>query len=186
MNWVDAVEKADEFLFLLIHTDADHQWLDPVMLILRNPFTWVPFYIFIAAYGVFKTGNFFWLLFTASIVVFSFTDILSAEILKPLIGRERPCFNTDLKPFIRNIIDCGGIYSFPSSHACNHFGLATVWYLFFKQYAGVKWKWLFIWAGVICYAQVYVGKHYPMDVLTGAGAGTIIGFAVMVITNFCF
>lgn len=186
MEWSDSIEKIDKFLFLFIHTDSDQQWLDTIMLAIRNQYTWIPLYLFICLYSIFKTGNNFWLLIFASILTFAFTDVLSAQILKPIFERPRPCYDAELQPFIRNIIDCGGRYSFPSSHACNHFGLATVWYLFFKKYELKNWKWLFLWAAAIAYAQVYVGKHFPLDVLTGAAIGTFMGFAAYNTVSYFF
>lgn len=186
MEWSDSIERIDKFLFLLIHTDSDQQWLDTIMLLLRNQYTWIPFYLFICVYSIVKTGNYFWLLLFASILTFSFTDIFSAQLLKPFFQRLRPCYDVELQPFVRNIIDCGGTFSFPSSHACNHFGLATVWYLYFKQHNLQKWKWLFVWAAAISYAQVYVGKHFPLDVLGGAFAGTVIGFATYKLTSYFY
>jgi undecaprenyl-diphosphatase len=70
---------------------------------------------------------------------------------------------------------CSGGFSFTSSHAANHFGLAMFLFMslipLFKKYT-----WLFfIWAGIISYAQVYVGVHYPLDVLAGAMIGLVVG-----------
>jgi len=81
-----------------------------------------------------------------------------------------------VKDIINTLVYCGGGYSFPSSHAGNHFGLAIFLSgLFFK-----KFNWIFplsiVWATIISIAQVYVGKHYPFDVLGGTIIGCIIGF----------
>lgn len=66
--------------------------------------------------------------------------------------------------------------SFTSSHAANHFGLAMFLYATLKNYLG-KWMLLFfVWAFFICYAQVYVGVHYPFDILGGAVLGCLIGY----------
>jgi undecaprenyl-diphosphatase len=74
----------------------------------------------------------------------------------------------------------------PSNHAANHFGLATFWYFSIQTMragdqtdkSGVKkwWGLLFVWAAAICYAQIYVGKHYPFDILVGACTGLLTGF----------
>jgi undecaprenyl-diphosphatase len=72
-------------------------------------------------------------------------------------------------------VDCGGYYSFPSSHAANHFGLATFWFWSVWMMTGKKWTWLWYWALAIGYAQIYVGKHYPADILAGALLGWIVG-----------
>ena len=72
-------------------------------------------------------------------------------------------------------MDCGGRYSMPSSHAANHMGLAAFWYGSIAVITGRKWTWLWYWALAIGYAQIYVGKHYPFDVLAGSLLGYIIG-----------
>jgi undecaprenyl-diphosphatase len=77
---------------------------------------------------------------------------------------------------VRLLLDhCSGGFSFTSSHAANHFGLAMFIFIsltpVFKKYT-----WLFfLWAGVIAYAQIYVGVHYPLDVLVGAMIGLVVG-----------
>ena len=66
--------------------------------------------------------------------------------------------------------------SFTSSHAANHFGLAVFFYCSLSKQVG-KWAWLFIvWATAICYAQVYVGVHYPLDVVCGGVIGIVFGY----------
>lgn len=72
---------------------------------------------------------------------------------------------------------CSGGYSFTSSHATNHFGFAVYVSITLKPILK-KWKYVFlIWAATISYAQVYVGVHYPLDILCGAILGTTIGIA---------
>jgi undecaprenyl-diphosphatase len=76
------------------------------------------------------------------------------------------------------ISDLSGGFSFTSSHATNHFGVATFLFVTLGRFFG-SWKYLiFIWAALICYAQVYVGVHYPLDVLFGALLGFAIGHFV--------
>jgi len=118
-----------------------------------------------------------WIFIACSVLTFAFTDSVTSAILKPLFDRLRPCCDPDLQWMIRKLVECGGIYSFPSSHAANHFGLAAFWYWSIKSITGKKWNWLWWWAGIICYAQVYVGKHYPFDILTGALLGYFSGVA---------
>jgi len=73
---------------------------------------------------------------------------------------------------------CGSGYSFTSSHATNHFAFGVFVFLTMGKVLG-KWKWAFIfWAGSVAYAQVYVGVHYPLDVLSGAMMGSLIGWAM--------
>jgi undecaprenyl-diphosphatase len=175
MSLLRVVDRIDKVLFIAIHNDSDHAFLDGLMLILRNPLTWVPFYAFLLYYSIRKAGWQVWKFIVCTVATFAITDSVSASVLKPLFGRPRPCHDAELQPFLRNILDCGGLYSFPSSHAANHFGLAAFWYWALFLMTGKKWNVLWIWAALICYAQVYVGKHYPSDIAGGAVLGYITG-----------
>jgi undecaprenyl-diphosphatase len=70
---------------------------------------------------------------------------------------------------------CSGSGSFTSSHAANHFGLAMFMFLSLKKWLGWPRYLFFIWAFLVSYAQMYVGVHYPTDILGGAIIGLIIG-----------
>ncbi len=111
-----------------------------------------------------------------TLLTFTLSDFTSATILKPLIGRLRPCHDPTLPFVVNNLAGCGGIFSMPSSHATNHFGLAGFWFLVIKQSLNRKWHWLWLWAFLIGYSQIYAGVHFPGDILTGALLGTIIGY----------
>jgi undecaprenyl-diphosphatase len=171
----ELIGKIDNALLFFINNDSDHAMLDKIMPLLRNPYTWIPLYLFLSIYATRTMKHKAVWFFIVSIACFAFTDSVSFWILKPLFHRLRPCHNPELAGLIRQLVDCGGEYSMPSSHAANHFGLATFWYLALFFVTGKKWKWLFGWAAAICYAQVYVAKHYPSDILAGALLGMVTG-----------
>jgi len=97
-------------------------------------------------------------------------------LFKHNFHRPRPCLEPDLLFQARLLIDqCSGGSSFISNHAANHFGMATFFFITFRSVLR-KWAWIgFLWAGLIAYAQVYVGIHYPLDVVAGAVFGMTIG-----------
>lgn len=175
LRWLDHLDK---ILVLLIQHDSDHSLFDKVMPVLRDPYTWIPLYAFMLYYAIRKGRKKAWFFILLSVLTFAITDSVTAQLLKPLFGRLRPCCDPELHSLVRGIIDCGGQYSMPSSHAANHFGLATFWYFTILTMSGKKWKWLWVWAAVICYAQVYVGKHYPSDILIGSLIGYITGMGM--------
>ncbi|MFT3932180.1 MAG: phosphatase PAP2 family protein [Chitinophagaceae bacterium] len=175
MPFWEEIKNIDKILFVLIHNDADQKLMDGIMLFIRNAVTWIPLYLFLLVYSFKKMQTKAWLFIAGSIVVFAITDSLSASVLKPLFARPRPCYDAEIHSYIRNVIDCGGLYSFPSSHASNHFGLAAFWFFSIQRVSGKKWKWLWAWATVIGYAQIYVGKHFPLDIVGGAILGIIVG-----------
>ena len=175
LKWLDHIDK---MLSALIQHDSDHSLLDNLMLLLRNPYTWIPLYIFMGWFALRKGSNRAWPFIVLSILTFAITDSLTAQVLKPLFGRLRPCYDPEMHDLVRGLVDCGGLYSMPSNHAANHFGLAAFWYFSIWAMSGRKWSWLWWWAGIICYAQVYLGKHYPSDMLVGAFTGFITGLGM--------
>lgn len=204
LKWLDHVDRS---IFRTIQQGTS-PFLDWLMPWLREPSIWIPLYAFLLYYTFratrassairtsgptgassaartsgparttragYKTALLFIIL---SIITVALTDSLTAQVLKPLFGRYRPCHDPEMQTLLRNLVSCGGLYSMPSNHAANHFGLATFWYFAIRSINGSKWAWLWLWAALICYAQVYVGKHYPFDVLVGAIFGTLIGWGM--------
>ena len=185
LQWLDHLDKT---LFVLIQHDSDHSVLDAIMPFLRDPLTWIPLYAFMLYYA-FRAGkknarqmrfddSKAWAFIILSVLTFAITDSVTAQVLKPLFARLRPCHDPEVQPFLRALVDCGGLYSMPSNHASNHFGLAAFWFYSIRAINGRKWRWLWFWAGIICYAQVYVGKHYPFDILVGCLFGTLTGLGM--------
>jgi len=111
-----------------------------------------------------------WMVLFSALVLF-FTDQVSSHYLKHWIGRLRPCHTlTD----IHLLVGCGGGYSMPSSHAANSLGQAAFFACLIARY-----RWYFYeFAGLIAISRVFVGVHYPFDVLVGTGIGLLIGWAV--------
>jgi len=100
-----------------------------------------------------------------------------AYLFKNWVARPRPCRDEFFMNQVRLILNnCPGGYSFPSSHAVNHFGFAMFIFITLRPIFK-NWGYLFfLWAATICYGQVYVGVHYPVDVLCGAALGCMIGY----------
>lgn len=99
-------------------------------------------------------------------------DPVSHYVLKPLYGRIRPCYVLDN---IRLLVGCGGRFSFPSNHAANSFAIAGLIAYFYKRYAAV----LFTLAVLISLSRIYLGRHYPSDVLGGAIFGLLVTIIVI-------
>ena len=172
LKWMDDVDK---WMFTFIHHTLANNILDAVMLFIRDGLVWIPLYGFLLFWIIRYHKPYALKFIIISIITVAFTDYVSASVLKPIFERPRPCYDVALQPVIRNIIGCGGLYSFPSSHASNHFGMATFWFWSVFIMTGKKWYWLWFWAALICFAQVYVGKHYPFDILGGAIFGWVTG-----------
>lgn len=175
MNIVASLKEADKALFYLINKKLSFTGLDTLMLLLREAYTWIPLYLFFLLFFYSNCRKYLLPIVALSLLTFAITDFTSASLIKPFIARLRPCHDETLRFNINNIAGCGGIFGMPSSHASNHFGLATFWFLVIRDTLNKKWHWLWAWAFIICYAQVYVGVHFPGDVFIGALLGIATG-----------
>jgi undecaprenyl-diphosphatase len=182
MTIAGSLKEADQALLYLINKKLSVPELDTVMLLIRNQYTWIPLYLFFLLFFYFNCRKYILPIVALSLVTFAITDFASASIIKPLFGRLRPCQDITLPFTINNLAGCGGIFGMPSSHAANHFGLATFWFMVIKNTVNQKWLWLWVWAFLVCYAQVYVGVHFPGDVTVGA----LLGIATGYLTSFLF
>ena len=175
MQAIDWLIHIDKKAFVFVQTHLTATWLDGIMLLLRNPYTWIPLYLYLL-YWLSRQKKLDALKFICcTLVCITITDYGSAHILKPLFGRVRPCYDSETMVFVRGIVGCGGRLSFPSSHASNHFGLASFWFFSIRLLTGQKWRLLWLWALLISFAQVYVGVHFPLDVTGGSVFGFVIG-----------
>jgi undecaprenyl-diphosphatase len=150
---------------------------------MRESIFHVPLYVFILIYVIqhFGKKGFWWFLGAVSLVAFS--DLISSHLIKDYFERPRPCRDPFLVHQIRFLAKyCGANGSFTSSHAVNHFAFAA--YGYFTLGKNSPWfKYLFIWAAIIAYSQVYVGVHFPSDVLVGGFLGMLFGWIAARIAN---
>lgn len=151
--------------------------LDSVAPWWRESITWTPFYLFLLLIALinWKKSSIPWI--AMALVTILLSDQISSSVVKPLFARLRPCNDPYWAGSVRLLLDgCGAGYSFTSSHAANHFALAI--YLantlrnFFPKWFPVA---VMIWAASVAYAQMYVGVHYPLDVIGGGLLGVTIG-----------
>lgn len=170
------ISQWDTWLFLKVNTQWTSPLLDSIFPWYREGNAWVPLYLFLIILSLHNFGRRAWPWILFAIVTVTITDQTSSHLLKPLFGRLRPCRDDVLAGEMRLILNnCSGGYSFPSSHATNHFGFAMFAFLTLLPVAK-KWRYLFfVWAATICYGQVYVGVHYPFDVFCGSLLGCFLG-----------
>jgi undecaprenyl-diphosphatase len=160
----------DTDLFRFIN-EAHQPWLDGPMEIISGKLTWIPLYGLLIYFLYKQYKSEFWksVLYLISTVVFA--DQFSSSLLKPLFKRLRPCHVEEFQSWIHLPDGCGGMYGFCSSHAANSFAVAVGFYLLTKnKRIGAA---LMIWASVISYSRIYLGAHYPLDVIMGALVGTV-------------
>ena len=161
--------SVDVALFLLINRGSQNSffdWFMPFMTDLKN-FTYV-----LLALGIWvlvreRKEGFIFLIFAA--LTLAITDQFSSHLIKEWVGRIRPCA---VLPDVHLLTDCNTSYSFPSSHAVNIFAAA-----FFLSQPFRRLTPLFYGiAAVVAYSRVYIGIHYPLDVIGGAGIGLLIAW----------
>lgn len=164
---------------LLLFINSWHEpWLDSVMVSLTNGLVWSPLFLIVIGVMIYK---FRWqsiamLLFVALVIFL--TDRVSSGLIKPWVGRLRPSHEPDLADLLHIVNGYrGGVFSFVSSHAANAFGVATFLWLILRK--NIKWIWvMFIWATIFSYTRIYLGVHYPSDILGGGVLGALIGLLV--------
>lgn len=174
---MEQVFGLDRRLLRLINYDWQNGFFDWLMPWLRNSDLWAPLYLFLIVFVVvnFKKTGWWWVLFAICTVIIS--NYVSSNLIKQNIIRLRPCNDASLAGWLHVLVGYRPqSSSFTSSHAANHFAMAMFVFTTFKKHFA-KWPWLFfLWAFSICYAQVYVGVHYPLDVASGAVIGILIGY----------
>lgn len=168
--------QLDYYLFEQINQVYTFGWLDQLYPYFRNKYLWIPFYTFLFFFFLINKGKLGWYIVLGIVLSFGIGDLCSSRIIKPTVERLRPCNETKKEVKARSLVPCGSGYSFTSSHATNHFAISV----FIILICGMKWfkltSLLLLWSAIISYGQVYVGVHYPFDVLAGCLLGVTIGF----------
>jgi len=173
------IKDIDQALFYQINGVWHYPILDAVLPWTRHSNNWIPLYIGLLGWLIYQVGwkTLKWLLFALMNV--GLTDQISSSVFKPYFHRLRPCNDPALFGKTRLLLEqCAGGFSFTSSHAANHFGIAM---FIFMTWGGTQKKYtrfFFVWAGVIAFAQIYVGVHYPLDIVGGTIIGLISGFTM--------
>lgn len=189
---LDSLQQLDQNIFLALN-ELHAPILDPLMMALSGKFIWVPFYMFLL-YCVYRhdvnAGNHrpWAMTFTALLCIvlaIVIADQVCSSILRPIFERPRPA--QDASP-IHNLVHIvngyrGGAYGFPSCHAANSMALATFISLFFVS-RNVTIG-MFAWALLLCYTRVYLGVHYPGDLLVGSIIGIAAGALCFRIYRYC-
>lgn len=163
---------------LLSLNGSDSLFWDGCMLVYTSMAVWMPLALMLL-YVLLKNNNikdFFLLVLLISVVVI-LTNTISSGICKPFFERWRPTHD----PMLMHIVDVvnetrGGKYGFTSSHAANSFGIATFIMLLIRNRAlSIS---LIIWASMNAFTRIYLGVHYPGDIIAGTFIGVVVGWAV--------
>lgn len=171
----DIIISIDHNIWYYIHTLWHNDILDAILPYMRNQWTWAPLYLFLAIYMPLNYGKkgIMWCVFF--LLTFSLSDYISASVFKPYFHRVRPCNDPELIRMMHLLVPCGSGYSFPSSHAANHFALAIFSAISLQSVVKKIWLITLCWALLVAYSQVYVGVHFPLDVIAGGLLGAVAG-----------
>jgi undecaprenyl-diphosphatase len=167
------IEHVDKQLFIFLNSAHSPFW-DQVMFFLSRIQVWIPLYLAILVYLGFTYRKKFLVIVLVIAVAVTLTDQFSV-LLKNSVMRLRPCHDPSLQGIVHLVRGaCGGTYSFVSSHAANCFGVAVLTLLLIRK----AWftAFIIIWAAAVSYSRIYLGVHFPGDVLAGACLGAAAGW----------
>ena len=180
---LERLNEIDSQLFLMLNGSDSAYW-DAVMWLVTKTVTWLPLLV-VVVYVILKNTG--WrqtllIIFSMAIAVL-LADQISSSVIKPLVMRWRPTHDAVLASSVDTVFSyTGGRYGFVSSHAANTFALFALLSLIMRS--RLLTFWLFLWASVSSYSRIYLGVHYPGDILCGALLGLLIGWLTYLLYDF--
>ena len=173
---MNSVQNFDNEIFFFFNHTLHGGFFNALMPLWRSMYFWFPLYVFAISYLVFNYGKKGWILLLALALTVGVSDTVSSKLIKKNVKRPRPCNDETMKYQVKLLVKCGSGYSFTSSHATNHFAVAS--FFIFTLFRRNKWAkiGLITWASTISLGQIFVGVHYPSDVLGGGFLGFSIGW----------
>jgi undecaprenyl-diphosphatase len=174
---IEFLYSIDVVLFRFINSTLANPVTDKIMPFITDVKNWYLLYIFLWFLILFKGGKYRVGLAIGMILLVAISDQLSSTLLKHLFERPRPC---KVLENVHLLVGCTDSYSFPSSHAVNNFAAAMFFTYFYKH---LKWI-LFSVASIMALSRIFVGVHYPSDVIGGALIGIAIGYILSITYEF--
>ena len=189
---MDFLLDLDQSLFVFLNSLGSISY-DKVWLYISEKDTWIWLYLFslillltgkrenfiqigFSYYDIKPTYRNTFSFLLVLILLITFTD-QSSNLFKDYFQRLRPCHDPNLIDLFRVVKEsCGGLYSFFSAHAANSFAFATfIFFMTQKCYRKLSFV-LFIWALIVSYSRIYIGVHFPLDIIFGAVYGIASGY----------
>jgi len=173
---INYLQNLDTQFFLFLN-GFHNSFFDVLMFWMSDRFIWIPLYLFFIFLIIKKyRKNAVWILLLVALMILV-SDQLSVFI-KNLVQRPRPCHNEQIAALIHLVHGkCGGAFGFVSSHAANSFAIAVFLIPFLTSYFKYFGWVIIFWAAVISYSRIYLGVHYPGDILFGAFTGCLTGYS---------
>jgi undecaprenyl-diphosphatase len=185
---MDFLISLDKHFFLFLN-GLHYSWLDGFMWQVSTKTIWIPFYAVLIFFMIWKRKKYWWITILSIALMILLSD-QGADLVKNTAKRHRPTHNVTIENQVHTLKGPngkeyrGGEYGFVSSHASNSFAIAFFISLFFAK----RWLtiFMFIWAAVICYSRIYLGVHYPLDILGGAMVGSAAGIIIFYLERFVY
>ena len=178
---MNSIRNFDYSLFEMINQAGLSFW-DPIMLLLSNKWVWIPLYAFLLVklYNHYKKD--IWLPLILIGLIITSSDQLTSSLMKPYFQRPRPCHDQNIEQVSLVNDYCGGQYGFPSSHASNTMALAVFIASIWGFRSKLSLAWIF-WSICVGYSRVYLGVHFPGDVMGGFLIGGIISVVAVTLIH---
>ncbi|MCH7403235.1 phosphatase PAP2 family protein [Belliella kenyensis] len=168
---LETIKNWDESLFIYLNSFHD-DFFDPIIFQLTHTWPWIPLYILLLILILKTHGRASWWVLISLALTILIADQFTSGFMKPFFERLRPCHDPKWEGIVHNFGRCGGQFGFASSHASNSFAIATFMMLSVgKKYPKIKW--LLLWAFFFSYTRVYLGVHYPADIIVGGLVGIL-------------
>lgn len=179
---VECLDSLDRSIFLFLN-GMHNDFFDVFMWYVSKTATWSLMLLFLL-YIIFKNNWRMALMVVLGIALtITLADQISSGLIKDFIGRFRPTHNPEIESIVHTVNGYkGGLYGFVSSHAANTLGVSVYISLLFRN----RYITLFmmLWSLLVAYSRIYLGVHYPGDILGGMVVGVISGFVVYKIYDY--
>lgn len=182
---IDQLVQCDIDLFLFLNGIGTNTW-DGFWMFYTTKFNWIPFYALLL-YLIYKRVTIKVFVMTIIIIVFlvTFTDQITNLFKRVLVMRPRPCYEDHLLAVMRLVKStCGGRHGYFSGHSSNSMAVAVFVGLLLRDKLKYLIFGLLFWAALMGYSRIYIGVHYPLDVVSGMAFGALSGFMFYKLHNY--